>query len=332
MCSKLTNSSRKSLYKTKEVKKIRFYVLHRTFEYLKSYNVTLERKFPRAMRLYRLFVEGMKDFYTDFKAYLKMVHSLNLGGNNLNNFTLKEIELYQQMPKDMRQIAPLLILSILPFANYVIFPIAYYFPRQLLCRHFWNLQQKSEFSVISLQKRLTHNKPVFRHLQLQLPYIQADFLYDKWSTVLGTIGSGSQPEPLEILHCKKLFETGPYNLMYLSGNHVRHLLKIHDVPLGWFRRTRLGDRAIILQAMDRSIMKEGIDNISHDSLRNACLIRGLNPTNMNYEDMIKWMKKWLIVSCDINKSSLSLLLHCPILLAYNEPTNWQLIYPNKSEF
>ncbi|KAK4877266.1 hypothetical protein RN001_009772 [Aquatica leii] len=323
--------SKKSIYKTEEAKKIRFYILDRCFEYFKTYNAFLEKKFPRAMRVYRLFMDGMKDFFKDFKEYIKIVHSLNISGKSLNDLTLKEIELYQQMPKDMRRIAPFLIVSLLPFANYVSFPIAYYFPRQILCRHFWNLQQISEFSVIFLQKRLSHNKPVFRHLQFQLPNLEG-VLHEKWSKVLGTIGSGLHPHPYNILECKELFETGPYHLQYLSSNHVKHLSKMHEVPMGWFRRTRLGDRAIILQAMDRKIMQQGIEKLPQDVLRNACLFRGLSPVNMKNEDMVAWLNKWIIISCAVNKNSLSLLLHCPILLAYNEPTNWQLIYRRKTDF
>ncbi|KAF5273262.1 hypothetical protein FQR65_LT04684 [Abscondita terminalis] len=274
----------------------------------------------------------LKCYMREKKDYYNHQPSTQPPRKSLNDLTLKEIELYLQMPKDMRRIAPFLIISILPFANYVLFPLAYYFPRHLLCRHFWNLQQKSEFGIVFLQNRLVHNKPVFRYLQLQLPKLEEDALLDKWSHVLGTLGSGSQPRPMQILECKQLFETGPYHLAYLSRNHVKHLLKMHEVPLGWFRRTRLGDRALLLQAMDRSIMKDGLEKLPHDTLKTACLIRGLNPTNMKHEDMIEWMTKWLIISSEVNKNSLSLLLHCPVLLAYNEPTNWQLIYRSKPFF
>lgn len=51
---------------------------------------------------------------------------------------------------------------------------------------------------------------------------------------------------------------------------------MHDLHLGWFKRTRLADRAIILQAMDQAILKEGgLNNLPVDVLRNACLIRGI---------------------------------------------------------
>jgi hypothetical protein len=111
----------------------------------------------------------------------------------------------------------------------------------------------------------------------------------------------------------------------------RHLLKVHDLHTGWFRRTRLSERAVILKAMDNAILREGgVHNMPAEALRNACLIRGLNPANMRNEDMISWLNNWIAISSAVDKENLSLLLHCPILLAYNEPSNWSLIYKDKS--
>lgn len=96
---------------------------------------------------------------------------------------------------------------------------------------------------------------------------------------------------------------------------------------GWFKRTRLQEHAKLLRAMDRAIVREnGVQGLSHDALRSACFIRGLNPVNMKNEDMIEWLDQWLEISLVIDHNNLSLLLHCPILLGYNQPSNWLLIY------
>lgn len=57
---------------------------------------------------------------------------------------------------------------------------------------------------------------------------------------------------------------------------------------------------------------------------------GLNPTNMRNEDIIEWLEKWMKISESVDKNSFSLLLHAPILLAYNQPSNWTLIYRYKT--
>lgn len=172
------------------------------------------------MRIYRIFMEGTRHFFSDFTQYVRVVRKLYTPHTNLHSLTLKELELYHQMPKDIRKVAPVLLISTLPMANYVIFPLAYYYPRHLLCWHFWNLQQRLEFSTIFLKNRLSHNKPVFRHLQLQLRNLKGHSLFKKWTNVMGLLGSGQQPTTPQILDCKQLFAELPYHLLYISGNHI----------------------------------------------------------------------------------------------------------------
>ena len=199
--------------------KLRFFVANKYVKYLTNYDKVLEKRFPGAMRVYRVFMDGTKDFFKDVKEYLRIVMYLNTRGSHLSDLKLKEIRVYDGMPKDMMKVAPVLLISILPFANYVIFPLAYIFPRHLLCSHFWNIQQRSEFSVITLQSRLVHNRPVFRHLQAQLPALEGK-LKVKWDNVMTSLGSGSHPSLDTIISCKELFMEKPFHLFYLKGNHV----------------------------------------------------------------------------------------------------------------
>lgn len=95
----------------------------------------------------------------------------------------------------------------------------------------------------------------------------------------------------------------------------------------WFRKSRLKARAKILREMDRAILREcGPVRLKTEALRYACFIRGLSPLNMKHEDMVEWLEQWLRISEIIHPDNASLLLHLPILLVYNHPSNWQLIY------
>lgn len=290
--SNVSSSPRKSYAKT-EAKKIRFYVLHRYAEYIKNYDKILEKRFPSATQVFRIFMVGVKDFYNDVKEYMKIIRILNTSGKGFTSLTRKEIELYHQMPKDMMKVGPVLLISALPFANYVIFPLAYLFPRHLLTSHFWNLQQKSEFTVLWLKDRLMHNRPVFRHLQEPLKTLKCHELYEPWKKILGMLGSGVQPSVEEILECAELFADKPYSIPYLKRSHVvcklrscilplqhfyfqKELLQMHDMRVGIFRRrARLRHRAKILREMDRAVIREGgVHNLPTDALRMACFIRG----------------------------------------------------------
>ncbi|KAL1516613.1 hypothetical protein ABEB36_000502 [Hypothenemus hampei] len=288
------------------------------------------------MKTYRTFTDGIKYFSLDTVEYFKIVMMLNTAGGNYSKLLRREIELYHQMPKDMIKVAPTLIFSALPFALYFVLPLVYALPKQLLTSHFWTPEQREQFQIAYLKDRLLHNRQVFRHLQSQINFLKHDKknkdLFEKWAKILGLIGSGIQPSIEEILACKELFMDEPYHLLYLSRNHIFHLLRMHSIHAGWFRRTRLADRAQILIEMDKAIMREGgVHNLPLKALSQACFIRGLNPTNVKPEDQIRWLTQWIRISNQIDKDSLSLLLHCPILLGYNEPSNWMLIYPKKSE-
>ncbi|KAG5882916.1 hypothetical protein JTB14_023378 [Gonioctena quinquepunctata] len=320
----------KSIYKREEAKKFRFFVLTHYLDYLKNYDNVLEKRFTGAIQVYRVFMDGVRDFIRDTKDYFTIIRILNSPGRNFSKLLRREMELYQQMPKDMRKVAPVLIIAALPLGPYVILPLAYMFPRTLLCSHFWSPEQKSKFSLLNLRDRLGHNRPVFRHLQSQLDYLEPHCLYDTWNCILGMLGSGTQPCVDDIVRCKDLFKAEPYHLFYLSRRHVVHLLKLHDMHTGWFRRSRLADKAFILKEMDKAIIREGgVHNLPLEALRKACHVRGLNPTGLNTEEMVKWLTEWIQLSSQIDKESYSLLLHAPILLGYNAPSNWGLIYKER---
>lgn len=65
--------NRKSVYKTEEAKRIRFYILNRFIEYLKNYDKILEKNFPTTMKTYRVFMDGIKYFISDTKEYFRIV-------------------------------------------------------------------------------------------------------------------------------------------------------------------------------------------------------------------------------------------------------------------
>lgn len=102
---------------------------------------------------------------------------------------------------------------------------------------------------------------------------------------------------------------------------------MHGLRRTLFRSSKLRYKAFILLEIDKAIIREGgVDGLSTESLRNACHIRGLNASNLANQDMKSWLRNWLVISENVDKSSYSLLLHCPIFFAYNHPQNWVLIY------
>lgn len=106
-----------------EKEKLRTFIVQKYLEYVKNYTAFLEVRFPTAVRMYRVFSVGIKDFLKDLKTYITLRFRV-MKDKGFSNMTRKEIELYQKMPSDMLKIAPVLFLSAIPFGNYIIFPLA----------------------------------------------------------------------------------------------------------------------------------------------------------------------------------------------------------------
>ncbi|XP_075991145.1 LETM1 domain-containing protein 1 [Anticarsia gemmatalis] len=324
-CLTITRLKHTKIMKT-EKEKFRTFVIQRYIEYVKNYTKVLENRFPTAVKMYRVFSVGIKDFLKDLKKYISLRIKMTRD-QGFMNMTRQDIELYQRMPSDMWRIAPVLILSAIPFGNYIIFPLAFFSPRKLLCSHFWSIQQKAEFTTQDLIERLRYNKPVFRALQAKVHAIPNGELKYRWKKVIALLGSGVHPKTEDILDCIELFASGPYQLSSLTYAHTGYLLKMHGLRKTIFRRNKLKYQAFILMEMDKAIIREGgVDSLSQETLRYACHIRGLNGSHLTNQEMKNWLRKWLLISEHVDKTTYSLLLHSPIFLGYNHPQNWVLIY------
>ncbi|XP_014261576.1 LETM1 domain-containing protein 1 isoform X2 [Cimex lectularius] len=305
---------------------VKKYVFSSYVEFIKSYENKLEKKFPTAIRVYKIFKVGFQDFYQDLKMFIKIKRKLTF--NDISCLTRKELELNHQMPIDMMKVAPVLLISALPLANYVAFPIAYFFPRHLLSRQFWTLQQRARFAVLEQKIKLASYKPVFRFLQAKMHLIKGHPTKPVWKQCIAQLGSGLHPNSEKIHESQILFCNGEvYDIDCLSPRHIRSLLKMHNMHLGLRRRKRLIERARLIVYLDKAIINEGgVNSLPYEDVRKACFFRGLNPTNMNSEDTVIWLNEWIQLTTRMKDENWSYVLHLPILMAYNHPSNWVLIH------
>lgn len=172
------------------------------------------------MNVYRTFVIGMRDLYRDMKQFVKVYKIANTSTLHLRALTRKELELYLELPKDMKKVAPVFLISALPLANYVIFPLAYMYPRTFLSPQFWSIQQKFQFQTDYLRERLQHNMRVFRFMQTKLDESRNDTQYKELKTVLGMLGSGLHPSVSQLLEINEMFTRSPFSLQSLPGHHL----------------------------------------------------------------------------------------------------------------
>ncbi|XP_012137550.2 LETM1 domain-containing protein 1 [Megachile rotundata] len=309
-----------------KVSNIKKYWFDRYINYIKNYEQVLEKKFPRTMHVYRVFSIGTKDLFKDVKEYLVILKKPT--SSEAENLTVEQLRLTYTVPRDLIKLCPVLLISAAPFTNYIIFPLAYHFPKQLLTSHYWTLQQRLDFMLLDHKKRLKHNRPLFRCMQAELHRITNQKLKKQWNDIIACLGSGTHPQVENIIACSELFAGPPYSLNSLKRKHIKELLGIHDIS-SWtlFKQQKLIERGMLIKRMDQAIQKQGGSiKMPNDEIRWALSFRGVSPANMSIESMRNWLDQWFIMSNAVNEDTISLLLHSPILLAYNHPTNWILIY------
>ncbi|XP_068207128.1 LETM1 domain-containing protein 1 isoform X2 [Palaemon carinicauda] len=262
----------------KLLSRLQKYFLWRFTWYLKRFQQSLENEMPDTFHMFRIFSIGLKEFVIDFKDFIMVLIIISMPGSTLRSLSRREIELYYNMPSDMLRVFPILVLSSIPFGQNIAFPIGYWFPKHLLCHHFWDIKQRHDFALGALKKRLFNARPVFRSMQATLLSIEKKEHQDRCRAVFYKLGSGIHPTPAEVIALLPLFQGQPFHLRRIRAMHV------------------------------------------------SLFLRGVNPTNMSTKSMTDFLERWLTVSREIDSSSYSLLLHLPILLAYNQPTNFVLIY------
>ena len=192
--------------------------------FIKSYEQNLEKRFPK-MKVMRVFNSGIKNLYLDIKKYISIKKKQRERG--MERLSRDELELIFTLPKDLLKVSPVLLISVIPFTNYVVFPMIFIFPRIFLISHFWTFEQKLDFLLYDQKRRLRFNEPLLRCLQEEVENIRHPRLKIKWSSVIASLGSGTHPTASDILATKELFTGPPYSLTSLKMNHVVCTIQIY---------------------------------------------------------------------------------------------------------
>lgn len=200
---------------------------------VQNYENVLEKNFPKAVKVYRTFFDGMKYFYSDMKRYLKIARIASTSPLGLKALNRQELELYMQVPRDMVKVAPAIIITSLPFVGYAIYPLIFAFPRVFLTHHFWTPQQRVEFEQYYISYRLSYNKPVFRLLQSKLEQVKDDPQSVLLDNMFGLIGSGFHPTIENILEVKDIFSKPPLEYDSLSMKHIVSIFEVFIRILVW---------------------------------------------------------------------------------------------------
>nr|XP_020473470.1 LETM1 domain-containing protein 1 isoform X2 [Monopterus albus] len=287
-----------------------------------KYEGFLKRRFPRFYQLYHTFVEGVKLLLQDAKDVRRIKAKMFSEGVKFQDLPYREMEKLRQVRRDMIKAIPLLVISIPPFANYLVFVLMYCFPRQLLIPHFWTPKQQVEFRGRYHSLRAQHHWAVLKGLENRSCHVKDSQLQSRLKDLCAKVQNGRNPNASEILAVRSLFSGPPLGINRMSVNHMRHIspLLFLTPHLPWFLLSRrLTHHALELLQLDRALSRLGPHQLSDSELRQACFVRGLDSDSLGIYQCREWLYQWLQMSSSLKDSEISLLLHSIVFLSANYP-------------
>ncbi|KAK2514467.1 hypothetical protein Q9966_015708 [Columba livia] len=232
----------------------------------------------------------------------------------------RDMERLRQFRRDLLKVLPVLVLAIPPFANFLVLILMYLFPRQLLIRHFWTSPQRRQFRELEDAARRSAYGAVLADLALAAPALPDPRLREPLRQLCAQVQGGSQPRVSQLCDLRGGFSAPPLALETLRGPHARALsralLLTPLLPLPLLRR-RLRSHVLELRALDRALLRLGLEQLHPHELRAACYLRGLNPARLEPPECRAWLERWLRLSGQLAASEASLLAHSTVLLALN---------------
>ncbi|XP_036959033.1 LETM1 domain-containing protein 1 isoform X2 [Acanthopagrus latus] len=287
-----------------------------------KYEGFLKRRFPRFFQLYHTFVEGFKLLFKDANEVKKIKVKMGSQGLQFRDLPYRDMEKLRQFRRDFMKAIPLLLISLPPFANYLVFVLMYFFPRQLLIRHFWTPRQQAEFQGLYHALRVQHHQPVLKGLENKSHQVKDSQLQSRLKGLCAKVQSGQNPQVSDILAVRGLFSGRPLGIRWMGVNQMRHISpllfltpRLPGFLIGW----RLNNHALELLQLDRALSRLGAHQLSDDELREACYVRGLNSTHLGAKECHEWLTQWLQVTSSLKDSEVSLLLHNMVFLSANYP-------------
>ncbi|XP_008291879.1 LETM1 domain-containing protein 1 [Stegastes partitus] len=289
-----------------------------------KYEGFLKRRFPRFFLLYHTFVEGFKLLFRDAKDVKRIKAKMFFDGVKFQDLPYREMETLRQFRRDVIKAIPLVMISIPPFANYLVFVLMYFFPRQLLIPHFWTPRQQVEFRGVYHSLRAQHHWPVLKGLEDTSHHVSNGQLQEHLRNLCTKVQTGATPRVSEILAVRRLFSGPPLGMRRMTVDHMRHissLLFLTPRLPGFLIGRRLNNHALELLQLDRGLTTLGLHQLDDAELRRACYVRGLNSDVLGIHQCREWLSQWLQVSSSLKESEVSLLLHSIVFLSANYPTS-----------
>ncbi|XP_053509480.1 LETM1 domain-containing protein 1-like [Ictalurus furcatus] len=282
----------------------------------------LKQRFPRFSILYHTLRKGFRLLLEDVKEVSRIKWTIWINNIHYRELPYREMKRLILFRRDMIKAIPLLVISLPPFAIGFVFILMCLFPRQLLFRHFWTSQQQRKFQMIDHIKRSQCQAKILDSLVLTVPRVSVSHQRSLLN-LCSKVQDGTHPRVSEVHAVREVFfMSSPLGMQCVVPRHLR-LLGSQVPVIVWFPsflvRRRLTTKALDLLYLDRALQRLGPDQLTEDEMRQACDLRGLNPSRLTSSQCKEWLHQWLELSSNIKESEISLLLHSMTLLTLNYP-------------
>ncbi|XP_066121149.1 LETM1 domain-containing protein 1 isoform X1 [Saccopteryx bilineata] len=301
------------------VKSLISYVVAKTKVINGKYHRFLDRHFPRFYVLYTTFMKGLQMIWADAKKARRIKTNMWKHNIKFHQLSYREMEHLRQFRRDVTKCLFVGILSIPPFANYLVFLLMYLFPRQLLIQHFWTPKQQIDFLNIYHAIRKQSHPEILCYLEKIIPLISDEGLQWHMTELCAKIQRGTHPAVHDILALRECFSNHPLGMDQLHALQMKALSRamfLTPYLPSFLLRRRLKTHTTVIHQLDKALAKLGISHLTAQEVRSACYVRGLNSTLVAEERCRTWLAEWLQISCNL-KAELSLLLHNVVLLSIN---------------
>ncbi|XP_043824726.1 LETM1 domain-containing protein 1 isoform X1 [Dromiciops gliroides] len=287
-----------------------------------KYNRFLERRFPRFYAVYSLFFKGFQMLLADAKKARRIKTFMNQKKLMYHQLSYRDMEHLRQFRRDVAKCFFLGIISIPPFANYLVFLLMYLYPRQLLIHHFWTSKQQLEFLDIYHARRKQSHPEILDCLERAIPLLSNAALQRHFTSLCTKVQKGAHPSVGDLLPLKKCFSVYPLDMSHLSTPHVkalsRAMLLTPHLP-SVLLRYRLNKHTTVLHQLDKALKRLGIGQLTAQEVKSACYLRGLDSTHLPEDWCRIWLAEWLQFSSSLTDADVSFLLHAVVLFSTNFP-------------
>ncbi|NXB57073.1 LTMD1 protein, partial [Struthidea cinerea] len=308
------------------------------------YERYLERSFPRFYLLHSTFKTGVWALFLEVKEIWRIKSKMSRQRLSTQQLPYRDMErlrqgwgilgsfgswvsdadplpsFWRQFRRDVLKAIPIGIIAIPPFANFLVIVLMYFFPRQLLIRHFWTPKQRVEFLDVYDSIRRVSYPAVVRGLALAARSLPEPQPRELLQQLCAQVQGGARPRLAQLLAVRSLFSGSLLALNRLRVDHVRALSQVlfltPHLP-AFFLRYRLRSHVLEIRQLDRALLRLGLGQLSEEELRAACYLRGLNSTHLGRAECRAWLEQWLGLSCELQASEASLLAHSMVLLSLN---------------